>query len=783
MTAALAPAPARERITVTGVVQGVGFRPFVFRVATMLGLRGWVRNSPGGAEILAVGDPPAIGALVEALRRDAPPPAVVETIRREAAPGEAVPPAFRLAASEQAGELAPGVPPDLALCDACTRELRDPADRRYRYPFTTCAHCGPRYSIITALPFDRARTTMAAFPLCPRCRAEFEDPGNRRFHAQAIACPDCGPSLVLSGADGRVRARGDGALAAACACLHRGGIVALKGLGGYQLLAAAGSDDAIAALRARKARPRKPFALMLPSLDAARSLCAVEEREAAALASPEAPIVLLRSRGEPAPGAPAVSAGVAPDNPYRGVMLPCTPLHHLLLDDFGDAVVATSGNRPGEPLCHREADALQRLAAIADCFLSHDRPIARALDDSVVQFAAGDLQLLRRARGYVPRPLSLPLAARRELLAVGAQHRNTVAFARGRRAFLSQHLGDLDSVAALAAHRAAAEDLAQLLGLQPERVIHDTHPDYASTRAARGRGLPTAAVPHHTAHVFAALAEHGIGPKETVFAAAWDGTGLGDDGTLWGGELFRVGAGHVRRTGCLRPFRLPGGEGAIRFPYRTALAVLRVLDDAGEGLPGLAACPAGERRLLARLLETGLRSPQTTSAGRLFDAAASLLGLCQAVSFDGEAAQQLQFAAEDARDRGEPVPAAAVKLRPGSPAILDWAPALASILAAYRAGASAGACALAFHRALGEGLAAGFGNAADSGVDTVLLTGGCFQNRLLAEAAAAALEARGYRVLLARRVPANDGGIALGQLWAAVHAEHAATGGGDTACA
>ncbi len=787
MSAVAAAVLAQERIIVSGAVQGVGFRPFVYRVASRLGLRGWVRNTAAGVEIVAAGTAAALDALVLALGEEAPAAAAVAALQREPAPGVELAPGFHLAASEPTGELAAQVPLDVALCEPCTREIRDPGNRRYRYPFTHCTQCGPRFSVITALPYDRAATTMAAFPPCARCRVEYDDPGDRRFHAQAIACPDCGPQLAFTDGEGRTLARRDDALAAACAALRRGEIVALKGLGGYQLLADAGNSEAVARLRARKGRPRKPFAVMLPSLAAARRLCVLAPRAEAALCSPQAPIVLLPRRARAGDAALPVSDAVAPDNPCLGVMLPYTPLHRLLLDDFPAALVATSGNVSGEPLCIDDDEARDRLGAIADGFLAHNRPIARPLDDSVVQLAAGGLQLLRCARGYAPQALALPREAAGCLLAVGAQHRNSIALARGRQAVLGPHIGDLDSVAAVDAHRHAIDDLAGLLGVTSELVAHDGHPDYAATRHARDLGLPAIAVPHHLAHAFAALAEHGLDPAGPVLAVAWDGTGLGEDGSLRGGELYRIAAGRGERIGTLRTFPLPGGEGAIRHPYRSALAVLYSLGGhpalAGDDLPPFSACADSERILLTRLLATGLRSPPTSSAGRLFDAVASLLGLCQAATYDGEAAQQLQFAAQAAAERGEEAPAAPVRIAHGQPTCIDWGPTVTTLCAAYRQGASAGACALAFHRAMAEGLADCLGTARDSGSAAVVLTGGCFQNPLLASLAMQALTARGFNPRLARAVPPNDGGIALGQLWAAVLAGAAVEPAGSAPCA
>lgn len=778
MISALQPPLARqeqacERLLVTGVVQGVGFRPAVYRLARDLALRGLVRNTAAGVEILVAGPPARIDAFVSALHDAAPPASAIEAVHRECIAAVPIPQTFRIDDSDVAGSCLPAFPPDLALCADCAREQADPRDRRYRYPFTSCTGCGPRYSIVERQPFDREATTMRDFPLCARCRHEYDDPSSRRFHAQAHACPDCGPQLRLTDTSGAVLAQRDEALGAAVRRLRQGQIVALKGLGGYQLVVDAQDEAAVQRLRHRKGRPRKPFAVMLPSLCAARAHCHVDAVEIAALQSPAAPIVLLRRRGTRRYGARPISAAVAPANPCLGVMLPGTPLHRLLADDFGGALVVTSGNCSGEPIHTRDDEALAGLASIAEVFLAHDRRIARAVDDSVVQVAAGRPRVLRRARGYVPRAVMLPVPAPEAILAVGAQHRCTVALARGQRAYVSQHVGDLDSARSVAAHAAAQADLQGLLGARATRLACDLHPDYESTRSARDSGLPRAPVQHHLAHVYAAMAEHGIGPQTRVFGVAWDGTGLGSDASIWGGELFRVHGASAARVGTLHPFRLPGGDSAIRRPWRTAVALLheiaqdaraRVIDDPLAGAP----CPPRELPLLRRMLETGVRTPVTTSVGRLFDGVAVLLGLGHEATFDGELAMQLQFAAQRAGQCGGSAPEVSIVSAPGHRAALDWRGLVAALLEERRAGATAEACALAFHRGLAEGLAALLAHAAGLERGPVLLTGGCFQNPLLAGLCVAALRERGFTPLLPECFPPNDGAIALGQLYAAV---------------
>jgi hydrogenase maturation protein HypF len=769
------PVPRREqaceRLLVTGVVQGVGFRPAVYRLARALELRGLVRNTAAGVEILLAGPPTCIDAFASALRDTVPPASTIEAVHRERVAAVHELASFRIEDSDDAGGGLPAFPPDLALCADCARELADPQDRRYRYPFTSCTGCGPRYSIVERQPFDRDATTMHDFPLCASCLREYEDPSDRRFHAQAQACPDCGPRLQLTDAEGSVLAQNEDALQDAVRRLRAGQIVALKGLGGYQLVVDAQKEAAVQRLRHRKGRPRKPFAVMLPSLHRVRAHCRVDAMEEAALQSPAAPIVLLRRRATGRPGTRTLSTAVAPANPRLGVMLPCTPLHRLLADDFDGALVVTSGNRSGEPIYARDDEALAGLAPIADVFLVHDRRIARAVDDSVVQLAAGRLRVLRRARGHVPGPVILPIAAPQPILAVGAQHRCTVGLVRERRASVSQHLGDLDSARSVAAHAAAQADLQSLLDTRAALVACDLHPDYESTRSARETGLPRAPVQHHLAHVYAAMAEHGIGPETRLFGVAWDGTGLGSDASIWGGELFRVHGASAQRVGSLQAFRLPGGDSAIRKPWRSAMALLheiaqcspvRALDNLLAHAPG----PPQELPVLRRMLETGVRTPVTTSAGRLFDGVAVLLGLGLEATFNGELAMQLQFAAERAANRGASVPAASPGIVPGNPARLDWRALVASLLHAHQAGASADACALAFHRGLADGLAALVRGTAGGEPGPVLLTGGCFQNRLLAELCVAALRERGFTSLLPERFPPNDGAIALGQLYA-----------------
>ena len=746
----------RLRILVHGAVQGVGFRPFVYRKAAALGLSGWVENSLDGVTVEAEGDGDQIAALIRAFRENPPPNAVVRSIDSvETAPCGGT--AFAIRESAAEGARTASVLPDLATCEDCLRELFDPADRRYRYPFVNCTHCGPRYSIIENIPYDRARTSMRHFPMCALCRAEYENPADRRFHAEPNACPDCGPRLALWDAGGDELACGDNALLAAEAAIRDGRIVAVKGIGGFHLLVDARGEAAVARLRQRKRREEKPFAVMFPSLADIGDACTVSATEKALLTGSARPIVLLRRAAD------RLAASVAPGNPRLGAFLPYAPLHHLLLRELGFPVVATSGNKSDEPIATDEKKALERLAGIADLFLVHDRPIVRAIDDSVARVVCGEAQILRRARGYAPAPIAVP-GVPGGILALGGHLKTTVAVSRPGEIVLGQHLGDLETIEARAAHTRAVADTTRLFAVEPRVVVRDLHPDYALRRAVETTGIPIAAVQHHLAHVAAAMAERAIAPP--VLGAAWDGTGWGPDGTVWGGEFLLVAREGWRRVAHLRRFRLPGGEAAVREPRRAALGLLyEAFGEEALAMTDLApavAFSAAERVVLGKMLARGVNAPFCSSAGRLFDAFAALCGLRQRASYEGQAAAELEWAAEaSAADRGYEF-----SLRDGEAGclVVDWQPALASALADLRAGAGAGPVAAAFH----EGLAAVIAAVARRlGVLRVVLTGGCFQNARLTEAAVEALRAAGCEPLWHRQVPPNDGGIALGQAaWA-----------------
>jgi hydrogenase maturation protein HypF len=746
-------------LRVRGTVQGVGFRPFVHRVATRLGLRGWVRNDAEGVLIRAVGPARVVTALERALRDEAPGAARVEIVevRPTTAPddGEASP--FEIVASGPAGMPASAaITPDLALCPECRRELLDPRDRRHLYPFINCTQCGPRYSIIERLPYDRPNTTMRAFRMCPLCASEYADPGSRRFHAQPNACPACGPRASLRGASGEPIAGAD-AVAGAARLLGEGRILAVKGIGGYHLMVDARNEAAVAELRRRKHRDEKPLAVMFPDLAALRAAAEVPEREARLLASPAAPIVLLARRPQ-APLAP----GIAPMNPWVGAFLPYAPLHVLLLAAFGRAVVATSANLAEEPLCTEENEAHQRLSGIADAFLEHDRPIAHPVDDSVVRLSARGAILLRRARGYAPSPLRLPGQVPGSWLCVGAQMKSTVGVAFGDQLVLSPHIGDLDAPSARAAFKRTAAMLGKIHDSKFTQAVCDRHPDYASTLYARSSGLPCVAVQHHLAHVLACLLEHGRRP-DAVLGVAWDGTGYGEDGTIWGGEFLLLQKGAARRFGRLRPFRLPGGEAAIRDARRTALALAHAAGDPGLWTLGRRLqFSEAEVGLLGTMLTRRINSPVTTSAGRLFDAAGALLGLGFRNSFEGQVPLALEAAAAGHAGAAPilPFPLRSAAGGSGADVELDWAPLIAALDAGRLAGRDTRELAASFHRALAGGILSA---ARAAGVGTVALGGGCFQNALLTDLASSLLEAEGFEVLVPRELPPNDGAIAAGQ--------------------
>ncbi len=748
--------PARRlRTIIRGAVQGVGFRPFVFRLATELGLKGWVINSAQGVFIEVEGPEEALRKFLERVERDKPAIAYIQSIE----------PSFLDAAGftkfeirqSTGGEKTALILPDLATCPDCLRDIRDPQNRRYRYPFTNCTNCGPRFTIIESLPYDRPNTTMKAFAMCSQCEREYHDPADRRFHAQPNACPECGPQLELWDERGKVLASRDEALRAAAETIRRGEIVAAKGLGGFHLLVDARNEDAVARLRRHKRREEKPLALLFPSYDSVLAHCEASPVEQRLLRSPESPIVLLRRCAGAADG---IAATVAPRNPYLGAMLPYTPLHHLLLEELGFPVVATSGNLSEEPICIDEREALRRLEGIADYFLVHNRRILRHVDDSIVREVGGRELVLRRARGFAPLPVPLSEECP-PVLAVGAHQKNTIAASVGRQAFVSQHIGDLETPQAHEAFQHVVGTFAQIYEIKPQAVACDLHPDYFSTRFAQRTGGPLVRVQHHYAHVLSVMAENELRPP--LLGIAWDGTGYGTDHTVWGGEFLRIQDGSFTRVAHLRTFPLLGGDKAVRQPRRVALALLYEVfgQQALEmDLPPLRAFSAAELRVLRRMLESRINSPLTSSVGRLFEGMASLLGLRQICSFEGQAAMELEYSL-DGGSADECYPFE-VREQNGT-LIVDWEPMIRAVVS----GAAGASAARKFHNTLAAAMAAVACRIAEP---RVALSGGCFQNKYLTEAAVRHLSRAGLQTYWHQRVPPNDGGISLGQIMAAATA-------------
>ncbi|MCP4201469.1 MAG: carbamoyltransferase HypF [bacterium] len=760
----------RLRLEISGAVQGVGFRPFVYRLAREARIAGWVLNDSRGVILEVEGGHAVLERFAERVRSEHPEHAVLD--RFDSAWLEPVGlSGFEIRSSEGAGDKTVSVLPDIATCGQCLREVLGRDNRRYGYPFTNCTDCGPRFSIIESLPYDRPNTTMRGFIMCERCQREYEDPADRRFHAQPNACAECGPRLTLANSVGRELARGEAALKAAAAAVRRGRIVAVKGLGGFHLMVDATDGEAVALLRRRKGRYEKPLALMVRHLDEVRALVKVATAAADLLTSSRAPIVLLPRLAES-----EIADGVAPGNPNLGVMLAYTPLHHLLLAEIDKPVVATSGNLSDEPIAIDNEEALARLARIADLFLLHDRPIERHVDDSVFHMVEEQAQPLRRARGWAPLPVSVP-AELPCILGVGAHLKNTVALAVGDKVFISQHIGDMETPQAVAAFERVIEDFLDLYEVLPVAIARDLHPDYHSSRWPAATilkplaALPTIAVQHHHAHLAACLADNDEPGK--ALGVIWDGTGYGTDGSVWGGEFLSGDAAAFERVASLRPFRLPGGDAAVREPRRVALALLwETFGEAGferHDLASVRSFENGERAPLARMLASGFGSPVTTSAGRLFDGVAALLDLRQRVAFEGQAAMALEFIA-DREERGAyPLPLESREA--GSETShhdglsvaleLDWRPLVEAVLGDFRRGIAVGIIAARFHRALVEAIV---DVASELGEERVALAGGCFQNRLLSEWSAERLRRAGFEVLMHRRLPPNDGSISFGQV-------------------
>ncbi|MUL77198.1 carbamoyltransferase HypF [Mycolicibacterium sp. CBMA 226] len=749
-------------ICARGVVQGVGFRPFVYTTAAALGLSGSVRNDSSGAIIEVEGDSAAIGDFLDRLKNHPPPLAVIESVQKQDIPLRGGT-GFLIADTSHSAGGRTLASPDVAMCHDCAAEQRDPANRRYRHPFINCTNCGPRFTIIASLPYDRAATTMADFPMCPDCAREYADPTDRRFHAQPVCCPQCGPTLSFRDGGG-VTTDGEAGLRRGRKLLRDGGILAVKGIGGYHLACDATDGTAVATLRRRKRRGDKPFAVMVPDLTTANDIAEVDNTAAQLLSGIQRPIVLLTRRPDT-----AISDLVAPCNPDVGIMLAYTPLHALLFglggDDPGPAVlVMTSGNLGGEPICFTDADAMDLLAPLADGWLLHNRAILVPCDDSVVRVVSGREMPIRRSRGYAPLPVALPIPVA-PTLAVGADLKNTLAVADGKYAWLSQHIGDMDDLATLSAFDAAHRHLQELTGVTPENLVADAHPGYRSTawahRNAGGRPIQT--VQHHHAHIAAVMAEHGLDGSHQVLGFAFDGTGYGPDGAIWGGEVLVADYKGYQRVAQLRYVPLAGGDASVERPYRMALAHLWAAGlPWSDDLVPVHDCPEHERGVLAHQLQTGFGCVPTSSMGRLFDAVAALSGVRQTVDYEAQAAIELEGLSRG-RDCGART--YAFEIVSGEPTLVDPTPVLRAVIDDQRAAVAPGVIGARFHRAV-AGLVVQFAELETTtrGERIVALSGGVFQNALLLDLTLHGLHAKGFEVITHRRVPPNDGGIALGQL-------------------
>lgn len=771
------------RIEVAGVVQGVGFRPFVYSLARERGLTGWVNNTAQGVTIVVEGDPDVVAAFPDDVWRLAPPMAVVQSVTSERVDPSGFD-TFEIRESESLGDLTL-VSPDIATCPECLAEMTDPADRRFGYPFTNCTNCGPRFTIIESLPYDRPSTSMKAFPMCPECGAEYADPGDRRFHAQPNACPVCGPRLFLN-APGRApsgwewdpsqeavprphrdaeveRRRATDILQAAVAALSGGSILAIRGLGGFHLACDATNETAVATLRSRKRRWGKPLAIMVPDLECAGSLCEVGEEETGLLTGPKRPIVLLRLREDGAAAQKgALAPSVAPGLRELGVMLPYTPLHHLLLRAVGRRpLVMTSGNLSDEPIAIDNAEALARLSRIADVFLLHDRPILQRYDDSVVRIVAARTELVRRSRGFAPFPVHLPFSTDTHILAVGPEQKNTFCLAREGHAFVSQHIGDMENAETLEAWERTLALYEEMFRIHPEIVAYDLHPEYLTTKAALAMGLPAVGVQHHHAHIVGVTAEHGI--SEPVIGLAFDGTGYGDDGTIWGGEVLLADWAGSRRVAHLLPVPMPGGAAAIRRPARMAFGLLSGIDRGLFDHPGASILRRSltneEHTTLTAMVSRGLNSPLTSSMGRLFDAVAALIGLRADAAYEGQAAIELEALA----DPGE-TGSYHFEVIDRIPAVIDPSPVVRAILDDLAHNVPAAAISMRFHRAVvSAAVEVATATCRREGLRHVACGGGVFMNRIVLGGVIAGIGSAGLTALVHRDLPTNDGAVSYGQ--------------------
>jgi hydrogenase maturation protein HypF len=760
----------RLRVVIRGAVQGVGFRPFVYRLAADMNLQGWVSNSAQGVFIEVEGKKETLDRFLLRLQKEIPPRAFIQSLEFSFLdPVEFT--KFEIRESDTTGTKTSILLPDIATCPDCLKEIFDPLNRRYLYPFTNCTNCGPRFSIIEAIPYDRPHTSMKKFKMCPDCQKEYENPLDRRFHAQPNACPACGPQLQLWDTVGKKCAEQHDALVQAARAIEAGKIVAVKGIGGFHLMTDARNDEAIKRLRERKHREEKPFALLFPSLETLEQECEVDEFEGRLLSSPESPIVLLQRKQSVIGNCTStISQSVAPNNPYLGCMLPYSPLHHILMSQLGFPVVATSGNLSDEPICIDEFEALERLDGIADVFLVNNRPIVRHVDDSIVRVMMGRELVTRRARGYAPLPISIAGAQHVvPLLAVGAHLKNTIALISDSNVFISQHIGDLETKESLDAFHNVVADFQTMFNCKPKTIVCDLHPDYLSSKFARSTGIPVVEVQHHYAHIASCMAENQL--EGDVLGVSWDGTGYGLNGTIWGGEFLLTTKTSFERVATFRSFRLPGGEKAIKEPRRTALGMLyEIFGDEvfyRSDIQTLSAFTSAELALIKQMFIKKVNAPITTSVGRIFDGIASLIGLQQKLNYEGQAAMELEFLTHGTTTEEyysfeideEPI----VK-------IIDWRPILDGIMADVRDYINHSSISAKFHNTLVEIIVA---VAKIIGQPHIVLSGGCFQNRYLTERTVTRLQEEEFRPYWHQRVPPNDGGIALGQIFAALRSQNA----------
>jgi hydrogenase maturation protein HypF len=746
----------RLHINLKGAVQGVGFRPFIFRLAEKFNLYGFICNSSSGVTIEAEGENNNLKEFLPAITKEKPTLAVITSLEYLFLDAIGYKD-FTIKTSEKTDNVSTLILPDISICTDCTRELFDPADRRYLYPFINCTNCGPRFSIIENLPYDRKNTSMKKFEMCDECSKEYNDPLNRRFHAQPIACHKCGPQLQLWDQNGKITAEKHYALIQASEEIKNGKIIALKGIGGFQLIADAASDGAVKRLRLRKHRDEKPFALMFPSLEKIKEVCEFTSIEERVLASPECPIVILHrinSKNN------LISALAAPDNPNLGVMLPYSPLHHLLMHELNFPVIATSGNLSEEPICTDEYEALKRLKGIPDYFLIHNRPIVRHVDDSILRVAANREMVLRRARGFAPLPVSVPEAGEDDetLIAFGGHLKNTIAVKKKENIFISQHIGDLSTAESDKAFKNAVKDFRNLYELKPDKVLCDLHPDYSSTKYAEKSAYRVEYIQHHTAHISACRIENQV--RGESLGVCWDGTGYGLDDSVWGGEFFFSDEFTTRHIGQFRKFPLPGGETAVKESRRSALGVIYELSK-GNSLNKyrdifLKIFLPAELDLLLKMLDKGINSPLTSSAGRLFDAVSSMLMLKQYSSFEGQAAMQLEYAADKYTKEHYPF-----DIYDREISVIDWQTAFEALIDDIRKGTASSVISSKFHNTLVEII---YLMSEKFNLQKVILSGGCFQNVVLLERTIERLESKLIKVYWHQRVPPNDGGISIGQI-------------------